>query len=486
MKRLLRRLSALVVTLLAVSALRTLLLVDDVPAHPVPPSPWRPDAAAAALRLGEAIRIPTVSAAAGVTDTAAFAAFHTWLADRYPAAHAVLTREAIGESLLMTWPGDEPDKPALLLASHMDVVPADSADWTHPPFGGVIADGWVWGRGALDDKFGVVGIMEAVEALATAGFRPARTLILAFGHDEEVGGGAGAARMAALLAARQTRIGMALDEGLVITEGMLPAVVRPVALVGLGEKGYLSVKLRTTAAGGHASMPERETAVGRLATAVARVEDRPFSASLDGPARQLFAAVGPAMHWPLKMVMTNLWLFGPLVEWQLLAKPATAALVRTTTAATMLRAGTKDNVLAREAEAVFNFRIRPGETRQTVLEGLRKRINDPRVTVEPLPGMSMDPSPLAQAAGQHWDNLRTSIGAVFPQAIVAPSLVVGATDGRWYADIADAVYRFGPLQLTGQDLARLHGIDERISIDNFAAAIAFYRDLIERATRPPE
>jgi carboxypeptidase PM20D1 len=483
MKRLLRRLLTLVVLLVAVAAGRTLLLVDDVPAHPTPPASWRPNAAAAAERLAEAVRIPTISSAPGVTDTAAFLAFHAWLADRYPAAHAVLAREAVGESLLLTWPGERPEEPALLLASHMDVVPADPADWTHPPFGGVIADGWIWGRGTLDDKFGVVGIMEAVEALATEGFRPERTVILAFGHDEEVGGAAGAARMAALLASRGVRIGMALDEGLVITEGMLPAVDRPVALVGLGEKGYLSVRLRTTATGGHASMPERETAVGVLAAAVARIEGQPFAASLDGPARRLFDTVGPAMRWPLKMVMTNLWLFGPLVKRQLLAKPATAALVRTTTAATMLRAGTKENVLAREAEAVFNFRIRPGETRQTVLAGLRERIDDPRVAIEPLPGMSMDPSPLSAAAGPHWDNLRSSIGAVFPKSIVAPSLVVGATDGRWYADVAEAVYRFGPLQLTGPDLARLHGIDERISIDNFAAVITFYHDLIQRTTK---
>lgn len=486
MKRLLGGLAALFALLLVVAGLRTLLLVGAVPPHPAPPVAWRPDAAAAAGRLAEAVRIPTVSSSPGVTDTAAFLAFHAWMADRYPAARAVLTWEAVGESLLLTWPGRRTDAPALLLASHIDVVPADDADWTHPPFAGVIADGWVWGRGTLDDKFGVVGIMEAVETLLAAGFRPQRTVVLAFGHDEEVGGAAGAARMAALLADRGVRIGMALDEGLVITEGMLPAVDRPVALVGLGEKGYLSVRLRTTGEGGHASMPGRETAVGVLAAAVARLEGRPFAAALDGPARRLFDAAGPAMRWPLKMVMTNLWLFGPLVERQLLAKPATAALVRTTTAATMLRAGTKENVLAREAEAVFNFRIRPGETRETVLAGILERIGDPRVAVVPLPGMSMDPSPVSPAAGPWWDALRTSIGAVFPQTVVAPSLVVGATDGRWYAGIAEAVYRFGPLQLAGPDLARLHGTDERISVDGFAAVIAFYRDLIERTAGTPD
>lgn len=469
--------------LVGIAALRTALLVGGPAAHPAPPQAWRPDAAASAARLAEAIRIPTISTAAGVTDVAAFEAFHRWLAANYPKVHAELERDQVGSSLLFVWPGAEPAAPALLLASHFDVVPADAADWTHPPFAGVVTDGYVWGRGALDDKYGVVGIMEAVEALLGEGFRPASTIVLAFGHDEEVGGASGAARMADRLAARGIRVGMAVDEGLVVTEGMLPGVSRPVALVGLGEKGYLSVRLRTTAEGGHASMPPGETAVGVLAAAVARLESRPFEASLDGPARELFAAVGPAMDWPLKMVMTNLWLFGPIVERQLLAKPATAALIRTTTAGTMLRAGTKENVLAREAEAVFNFRIRPGESRASVLEGIRERIDDPRVVAEPLAGMAMDPSPVSPAEGPHWEALRAAIGAVFPDSVVAPSLVVGATDGRWYADVAEAVYRFGPVRLTGPDLARLHGVDERISIEGFATAVAFYRELIVGASR---
>lgn len=449
---------------------------------PVEPAPAVAlDLRAATERLGTALRFRTVSS----VDTtqradAEFQAFHAFLAQAFPAVHAQLRRETIGGlSLLYTWPGSDPGLPPLLLLAHQDVVPVEAGTegrWTHPPFGGVVAEGYVWGRGALDDKSSLMAQLEAVETLLREGFRPRRTVLLAFGHDEEIGGRAGAAALAAELRRRGVRPLLVLDEGGVIGRGLLP-VDRPVALVGLAEKGYVSLEFLATAPGGHSSMPPARTALGRVIEAVDRLQQRPFPAALREPTRSMLLALAPEMPLTARLALANLWLFEPLVVRRLATTPAGNAALRTTIAPTMAEGSVKDNVLPQRARVVVNFRIAPGDRVATVLAHARSAAAGTDVRLGIVNNFASEPSAVAPQDTVYALLART-IRRVRPDALVAPYLVLGATDSRHYAGLTPRIYRFLPVTLTAADLRRIHGTDERIAVDDYARLIRFYRQLI--------
>ena len=439
-----------------------------------------------AERLAAAVRIRTVSnQETAAMDAEQFAAFPHYLEQTFPRVHASLQRETVGGySLLFVWPGSSPDaaKPVLLMG-HYDTVPVEpesEAAWTHPPFAGAIDGGFVWGRGTLDDKAGVLGTLEAVEMLLGEGFRPKRTVYLAFGHDEEIGGQAGAEAIAALLGDRGVELDLVLDEGGAIVSGFLPGSDGPVATIGIGEKGYVSVELAVETAGGHSSIPPAETAIGILSAAITRLQAHPLPASLDAFIRHSLDYIGPETPFLFRLALANLWLFGPIVEAQLSKAPATNAFLRTTTAPTILRAGLKDNVLPGSATGVVNFRILPGETVDTVLEHVRATVGDQRVRIRALP-FPNGPSPLSPAEGPVFTLLQRTIGEVFPGAIVTPSLVLGATDSRHYTRLSKHVYRFLPIRLGPDDLQRIHGTNERIGVEDYGAVVEFYARLLRNA-----
>jgi carboxypeptidase PM20D1 len=484
MKRTLTVLGSVVLVLGAVLVGRTLLFV---PAEVPPSSPTTVDVdeAAAAAHLAEAIRFPTVAHQDEErSDPDAFAELREWLTSAYPATHATLEREVIGAaSLLYTWPGRDGTLAPLVLMGHLDVVPVDpgtEAEWTHPPFAGVVRDGFIWGRGALDDKVGVIGILEAVEILVGDGFTPARTVYLAFGHDEEVGGHEGARLVADALDARGVRAALVVDEGGTVTEGFMPGVEEPVALVGVAEKGYLSLELSVRAAGGHSSMPPRETAISTLARAITRLEEQPFPGRLDGPVRWMLDAVGPRMPFASRLGLANLWLFEPVVRRSMEATPSTAAMVRTTTAPTMIQAGVKDNVLPITARATVNFRILPGETCETVAARVGEIVSDPRVRIDASKGCSSEPSAVSDPNGPGFRLVATAARQAtgLPTLAVSPYLVVGGTDARYYSGRAETVLRFVPILIRPDDLSRVHGTDERVSTAGLAAAVRFFHAVI--------
>ncbi|HEX8179371.1 MAG TPA: M20 family peptidase [Pyrinomonadaceae bacterium] len=445
------------------------------------------DVNAAAEHLAQALRFQTISNAdPAQLKPDEFLKLHEYLAQVFPRTHAALTREVVGGySLLYKWPGqDEHLKPILLLA-HMDVVPVEpgtEAQWTQPPFAGRIADGYVWGRGAIDDKAAVVGILEAVEKLLSEGYRPRRTIYLAFGHDEELGGPTGAPSLAALLDARGVTPEYVLDEGGAITEGILQGVSRPVAVLCTGEKGFVSVELTVAGTGGHSSAPPPQTAIGILSAAVGRLETEQMPAALKSVTQQMFDYIGPEMNFLPRVALANLWLTRPLVVRQLARKPATNAFLRTTTAATIFEGGVKDNVLPTKARAVVNFRILPGDTVSGVLEHVRRTVNDPRVQIEVLKGTAMsEPSPISGPDATGYRLIERTIRELFPTTVVAPSLVIGATDARHYTKLCPDIYRFSPILIHADDLERIHGTNERLSVENFAQAIKFYRQLIRNS-----
>jgi carboxypeptidase PM20D1 len=448
-----------------------------------PPAPEIPIPAAAAERLAGSIRFATISHAdSAAFDKTQFAGLHAYLVQHFPGVHAALEREVIADySLLYKWQGSDVSLKPVLLLGHMDVVPVEAGTeqtWAQPPFSGAIADGFIWGRGAIDNKSAVVGTLEAVELLLSAGFRPKRTVYLAFGHDEEVGGTRGAMRVADALRARGVRFELALDEGGVLGDGLLTGVAAPTALVGIAEKGFASVELSVAGVGGHSSLPPRESAIGILSHAVGRLEEHQMPARLEGATRQMFERIAPQFPAVQRALFANLWLTRPLVLSRLEQNPTTNAMIRTTTATTIFQAGTKENVLASSARAVVNFRILPGDSVAGVVKHVRKTVADDRVDVRLAASFTAEPSAITRTDSWAFTTVAKTVQSLATETVVSPYLVVVVTDARYYAPLSDNVLRFLPVRLQQVDLPRVHGTNERLAVRDYEWAIRFYHELI--------
>ncbi|HSQ37723.1 MAG TPA: M20/M25/M40 family metallo-hydrolase [Acidimicrobiia bacterium] len=435
--------------------------------------------------LAEAVQIRTISREdRSLIDWAPFAEFHAFLERTYPLVHRELRREVVADhSLLYTWEGADPAALPVLLMGHLDVVgvePGTEADWDHPPFAGERDEEYLWGRGSIDDKGSVIALFESVEGLLADGFRPDVTLHLAIGHDEEIGGTEGAAAVSALLASRGVRLDFVLDEGGAVVTGFLPGLNRPVALLGIGEKGYLNLELIAGGGGGHSSVPPPHTTIGLLAAAVGRLEAAPMPARLDVQGG-FFAALAPAMGRVQGLALRHLDRLGPLVERRLSALPAGNALIRTTSAVTMIEGGVKPNQLPQSARAVANFRVIPGDTVDGVLAHARKVVGEGITVGRVEGGFSAEPSRLADTESASYRLVAETIEEVFPGAAVAPWIVMGATDARHYLPVAENVFRFSPFRFTPEDMSRMHGTGERMCLTDADGAVAFYRRLVMRA-----
>ena len=499
--------AALIATLLAVIVINT-MRIGPPPLGEFPTAgEIAIDEDGAVRRLAQAVQFRTVSRGPQAPPAQEeLRGLYDFLARSYPMVHATLTRETVNEySLLYTWTGSDPSLKPILLAAHMDVVPVEpetGADWTHPPFAGTVADGFIWGRGTMDMKQSLMAILEAVEFLLENGVIPKRTVYLAFGHDEEVGGTNGAARIARLLESRGIELDFTLDEGLVITNGIIPGVSRPAALIGLAEKGRVTLEMTFKGSGGHSSLPPLSTIVGKLGGAIARLESNQMPARLRSPTTEMFRYLAPEMPVHLRAAIANWWLLGPLVMSRLESSPPTNALVRTTTAPTVIRGGFKSNARPQKASAIVDFRILPGETVENVIEHVRSAVAERDIWI--LPGESVEgveehertvfaccdvairqtggepsePSRVSDIDSASFTALRMTALQIFPDAVVAPGLLIGRTDSRRYADFADNSYRFIPMRLARSDLVRIHGTDERIAVENYTEIIRFYVQLL--------
>ena len=473
---------ALLVLIVAVNTWRQGSRQVDVP----PLAPIALDEKAAAESLSAAIRAKTVSS----RDDAAlnadqFQALHAHLQARYPKLHAALKREVVaGLSLLYTWPGSDPSAKPILLMAHQDVVPiapGTEKDWQVEPFAGTLKDGFVWGRGSWDDKANLIAQMEAVEMLVASGFKPRRTIYLAFGADEEVGGLRGAKAIAALLAERKVRLDFVIDEGLLITEGVMPGLKPPAALIGVAEKGYMSVQLEATATPGHSSMPPPpgQSAIAMMSAALKQLDDHQLPAGITGVAQEMFATVAPEMSGFGRVALSNLWLFGPLVQKQLEGGASTNAMLRTTTALTIVNAGNKDNVLPGRAEATVNYRLLPGDSQAGVLAHVKQTVANERIGIKVLPGAT-EPSKVAPTSSDSYKLIERTVRELFPGTLVAPGLMIGGTDSQHFGQVSDHIYKFSPVRARAEDLPRFHGTNERISTSNLAELIRFYHRLLSQ------
>ncbi len=488
-KRLLFAVSLIVLLLAAVCVLRTLLIRPSAKVTATAPHVALNEAGAV-QRLAGAIRIQTISEPLMPPNEAAMAELRSYLEKSFPRVHAAVKREVVNDgsgmgALLFTWQGSDASLAPLLLMGHMDVVPVDATSlsrWKHAPFAGEVADGYVWGRGASDDKAAVMSVLEAAESLLAQGFTPKRTLIFAFGDDEE-NDGKGAEHLAALLASRGVHPEMVMDEGGFIARGLVPGVPGDVALISIAEKGIASVQLQVNAPGGHSSRPPKQTAIGRLSAAMVRLEQRQMSARITPAAAQMLDALAPSMGFMERMVVANRWLLGPLLVRSLEQTPSGNALVRTTTALTMMNAGVKDNVLPTQATAVVNFRILPGDTVDDVMDHVRGVVDDPEVKVSLYPSASGNPSPVSPTDADGYRLLTETIQKFFPQAPVTPNLLVARTDSVHYYKLTPKVYRFFPAVRDEQDVAAVHGINERMSVENYLRAVQFMAALMQDASR---
>jgi len=435
----------------------------------------------AVVSLQRAVQFKTLSHEDSAQwDAEPFRQYHRMLEEQFPLVHQQLTKEMISElSLLYTWPGTDPTMDGLFLLAHQDVVAAPDVEaWEHPPFNGTVADGFIWGRGTLDDKGSMIGILNAVESLLEQGFQPRRTVYLCFGHDEEVGGWNGAAKIAAVLKERGVTGMTSLDEGMMVVDGDVLGMDQKLAFVSLTEKGYLSLELIAHGNPGHASTPPRETTLGILSRAIARLEACPMPSSMPEPVKLMFRYLGPEMPFPMNAVFANLWLTKPLIMRKLASGRATDAVIRTTTAVTILEGGIKDNVLPATGRAVVNFRLIPGESTELVTERVRAIINDDRIEIRQFCKPSESPSP-SRVDVPAFDRLHKTIRQLFPDVIVAPSMMLGGSDTHHYSGVARDCYGFLPLCLSEADIERLHGPNERIGIEAFTRMIGFYMTFIE-------
>jgi len=433
-------------------------------------------------RLAEAVKIPTLSSRLlQPNGTEPFLAFHQFLENSFPLVHQHLQREIVNDySLLFTWEGSEPELAPILLLSHMDVVPVEPGteyDWQFPAFAGVVANGYLWGRGAWDDKSTLLASLEAIELMLEQGLKPQRTVMLAFGHDEEVSGLQGAVKIAEMLSQRNVRFEFVLDEGASIDEGRF-GIEGAVALVSVAEKGYLTLQLTASGPGGHSSMPPAMTAVGRLAQAVDRLQKQTMPASLNEPTIAMFEALANDLPFVPKLMWANRWLFEPVIVQALTKDSISAALVRTTTAPTMLSAGVKENVLPQSAQATVNFRLAPGDSRELVVARGQAIIDDNEVQVTVATGLQSEPSGVASTDSYGYQQISRAVQEVVPEARVVPFLLFGATDSRHYQALSDSIFKFSAIQLAAGESNNIHGTNEKVPVAGYLGLIQFYHRLL--------
>jgi len=502
MRRTLALLGISILLLAAIAGVRTWRITSR---QPEPSPAMEPPAPAVDLTatLAEAIQYKTVSYDDAPPDAEeqarAFDSFHAFLRTTFPrtlgmaeriGAHSLLV--SLGATPAVTIDGAAPISAARtgaapgagasatpapakgsLLYAHLDVVPAGAEGWRADPFGGTRDGDFVVGRGALDDKGSVIAILTATESLLASGWTPARPVYLAFGDNEEAGGSSAAAIAARLRDQGGVQLESILDEGGAVVDKGIPGLGgRPIAAVAIAEKGVMNVEVCVAAAPGHSSTPPPTTAVGTLSAAIARLEEHPPARSLNPLVRETLTYAAAEMSLGYRALMANLWLTAPLIKAQMEKDHVSRALLGTSQAVTMVRGGVKANVLPERACATVNYRLFPGDTRELVLDriGSITRGLEVQVNASP-PVLPPAPSHLDSAAGRI---LGRTIRSHFPDAVIVPVVAPGATDSRHFGGIAEDIFRFLPVHLSSEELASVHGVNERISTASLTRAYAFY------------
>ena len=437
-----------------------------------------------AQHLSEVIQIRSISKVdASDADQQPFVTIRDWIEKTYPILSSKLERVVINKySLLFKWVGTESKLAPVLFNAHMDVVQVDAEtmeEWDEDPFGGKISAGYVWGRGTLDMKNQLVAILDTIEGLLKESYTPKRTIYVALGHDEEIMGTHGSKEIVEHLKSKGIKLAAVLDEGGLISQGMIEGIDEPIGLVGITEKGYLTLKLTAQGDPGHSSTPPRQTAVGVVARAVALLDDHPMTARLDFIIPML-SNFGHLLPFDQQLVIANSWLFGPILLQRFSKITQMNAMIRTTHAATIIEGGIKDNILPAAATATVNCRLIPGDSVQDVIDHFTKVIGDPRVQIsidEENGGWGASiVSPIDIPA---YLSLDLVIRQVFNNISVAPFAFLAATDSRYYAPICKSIFKFSPILVNQKDRSSIHGINERVSTAGLGKMVVFFTRLIK-------
>lgn len=444
-------------------------------------------------RLAEAISHRTISFSGTNLSLEAMTDFGNFLENKFPKLHEsnFVTFTPINTfSRLYRIEGTEKTMNPYLLCAHMDVVPEGDLDlWTHDPFdAGIVteSDGqeYIFGRGAIDDKHAVLGIMEALEYKVVNNERPKRTFYIGFGHDEEVSGYLGAAEISIalekMLKDNGEELDFLLDEGMFVVADIIPGINVPLIYIGVAEKGWAVVDLDAEGEQVHSSTPPDESSIGILAHGVANMEDNKQPSMFGkGPEIDTLRYAAPHATFLLKMILGNLWMFSGLVSSALELSSQTDSIQRTTTAVTIFDAGVKENVVPAQAHAVVNHRIHPSDNVEDVLAVDQENAERVKVTLRDyFPPSDVSPYSNDEVPFQIVVN---SALEVFPDAKPVPGLMVANTDTFHYKNLTKKIYRFTPVYNLPEDIARFHGIDERISVDIYSKVVQFYYRLMVNA-----
>jgi len=437
------------------------------------------DEDAAIRRFQELIRFPTVSHMDEAQENAkAFTDLQQYLTTAYPNVTAACPREILGRrGMLYRWQGKCSDNPSVLMA-HYDVVPVEESEWQEPPFSGIIKDGELWGRGTLDTKGTMHGILEAAEMLIARGFVPQNDVYFAFGGDEEIFGG-DAPAITAELQKRGIQPAFVLDEGGAIVENVFPGVTKPAAVIGIAEKGAVCVDITAKGHGGHASAPPASQAMGRLGRALSKLEKKPMPFTLTKPALEMFDVMGRESTFLFRLIFANLWCFAPVLSLICrLSGGELNALVRTTCALTMAQGSKAYNVLPTQATAGVNLRLICGDTIESAMSRMEKIIGDDSITLKYVSGENA--SRISETGDEAWNRLESAISAAYPGVIVSPYLMLAGSDSRHYSKFCDHVFRFSGMPLTKEQRGLIHNANERIPVSLIKGTVTFFAAVLER------
>jgi carboxypeptidase PM20D1 len=430
--------------------------------------------------MSAAIQIKTITSEDTLRlDTVQFDAFKHFLETAYPLVHQHLKRILINDyNYIFEWKGTDSIAAPIVLMAHYDVVPVEESAlklWTAQPFGGEVKNHIIWGRGAVDDKVNVISILEAAEGLLQKGFPPKQTILLCFGCNEELSG-TGAQAIVRYLAQKNIRPSLVLDEGGEITREELKDVDRPIAVIGVAEKGYVTFELSVEKPGGHSSQPAKETAIDILTKALYQLRSVKPEASIIPPIKTFLTRIsGATNNFAEKMALTNLWLLKGVVINILGDKPSGNAMLRTTIVPTVINSGVRENVIPSEATALINSRILPGDTRQSVQDFITKAINDERVKISIKGSFSRESSSVTDINNDAYKKVESAIGRVMDSVITTPYIMLGGTDSRYYRSISDGVVNFSPCL----DFKGYHGINERLPVTDLQRCISFFTILMK-------
>ena len=434
----------------------------------------------AAHDLSEMIKCKTISDTdKSLEDESEFLKFEHLLPELFPLIHEKCEFEKIGDrALLFRWHGKSSDAPTVLM-SHYDVVSVNEDAWEKPAFSGIIENGVLWGRGTLDTKGTLNGILQAAEKLIGEGFVPKNDIYFAFGGDEEINGH-GAIDIVELFKSRGIEPGLVLDEGGAVVNNVVPGVKSPTALIGIAEKGMANIEYTVRGGGGHASSPNTVTPIGRLSRACVRMEKHPLEYNLASPAAQFFDNVCRHSTFPFKLIFANMWCFGPLLDLVgRLSGGELNAMMRTTTAFTQMQGSKGANVIPPHAYMVSNHRIADGETVESLHRRIVKIVNDDKVEVKVL--MGVNPSRISSTECEGWDRLCEATAQSWQDAIVSPYYMLACSDSRAWGVISDKVYRFSAMALSKEERGTIHGNNERVPLSTIAKTVEFYVRLMSKS-----